>query len=134
EVVGGENVGLGAHVAGGGAGRRPQHATTLVVDRVMIGGPPEEILLERKREVADRADADAGVGTDEVLSPDVVDVPQVRVAVWVERVERSDVPSWPVVSARVVDRPRSEEHTSELQSRSDLVCRLLLEKKKTSRC
>src|SRR5260221_8546676 len=30
------------------------------------------------------------------------------------------------------DRPnRSEEHTSELQSHSDLVCRLLLEKKKT---
>src|SRR2546428_4743009 len=27
---------------------------------------------------------------------------------------------------------RSEEHTSELQSRSDLVCRLLLEKKKIS--
>src|SRR6478672_12836346 len=27
-------------------------------------------------------------------------------------------------------RHRSEEHTSELQSRSDLVCRLLLEKKK----
>src|SRR2546421_10740828 len=28
------------------------------------------------------------------------------------------------------DQARSEEHTSELQSRSDLVCRLLLEKKK----
>src|SRR5438132_8840850 len=28
-------------------------------------------------------------------------------------------------------RGRSEEHTSELQSHSDLVCRLLLEKKKT---
>src|SRR5437868_9533597 len=28
---------------------------------------------------------------------------------------------------------RSEEHTSELQSRFDLVCRLLLEKKKKSR-
>src|SRR5438034_5791285 len=27
-------------------------------------------------------------------------------------------------------RPRTEEHTSELQSHSDLVCRLLLEKKK----
>src|SRR5260221_2758818 len=27
------------------------------------------------------------------------------------------------------DRARSEEHTSELQSHSDLVCRLLLEKK-----
>src|SRR2546428_5900862 len=34
--------------------------------------------------------------------------------------------------ARAVDfHGRSEEHTSELQSRSDLVCRLLLEKKKT---
>src|SRR2546427_8579911 len=28
------------------------------------------------------------------------------------------------------DEPRSEEHTSELQSQSNLVCRLLLEKKK----
>src|SRR2546427_5633968 len=27
-------------------------------------------------------------------------------------------------------RPRSEEHTSELQSQSNIVCRLLLEKKK----
>src|SRR5438034_2526098 len=39
-----------------------------------------------------------------------------------------------VVSARVQSnlgfRVRSEEHTSELQSHSDLVCRLLLEKKK----
>src|SRR2546421_8747780 len=31
---------------------------------------------------------------------------------------------------RHVAHARSEEHTSELQSRSDLVCRLLLEKKK----
>src|SRR5947209_16840575 len=30
-------------------------------------------------------------------------------------------------------RPRSEEHTSELQSRQYLVCRLLLEKKKNKR-
>src|SRR5699024_11365233 len=30
---------------------------------------------------------------------------------------------------RVKDTTRSEEHTSELQSRFDLVCRLLLEKK-----
>src|SRR5437868_13722553 len=29
---------------------------------------------------------------------------------------------------------RSEEHTSELQSRFDLVCRLLLEKKKSASC
>src|SRR2546430_6238201 len=30
--------------------------------------------------------------------------------------------------------PRSEEHTSELQSQSNLVCRLLLEKKKQFDC
>ena len=32
-----------------------------------------------------------------------------------------------------VANSRSEEHTSELQSHSDLVCRLLLEKKKTKK-
>src|SRR2546430_9020751 len=32
----------------------------------------------------------------------------------------------------LVCAPRSEEHTSELQSQSNLVCRLLLEKKKKS--
>src|SRR5688572_32756080 len=31
------------------------------------------------------------------------------------------------------DRARSEEHTSELQSQSNLVCRLLLEKKKKTK-
>src|SRR5688572_7936425 len=36
-----------------------------------------------------------------------------------------------VAGACLVTLPRSEEHTSELQSQSNLVCRLLLEKKKT---
>src|SRR2546430_2980088 len=38
------------------------------------------------------------------------------------------------VRGRAADRVRlrSEEHTSELQSQSNLVCRLLLEKKKTT--
>src|SRR5690625_7451806 len=34
-------------------------------------------------------------------------------------------------TSRHADLSRSEEHTSELQSRGHLVCRLLLEKKKT---
>src|SRR3712207_7333221 len=38
-----------------------------------------------------------------------------------------------VEAARGVDGVRSEEHTSELQSRQYLVCRLLLEKKKKQR-
>src|SRR5688572_32673802 len=43
--------------------------------------------------------------------------------------------SWPTTSSKPVGlyflaETRSEEHTSELQSQSNLVCRLLLEKKK----
>src|SRR5436190_8354418 len=40
---------------------------------------------------------------------------------------------WPagtVLQRELIQIQRSEEHTSELQSHSDLVCRLLLEKKK----
>src|SRR2546430_8344243 len=37
------------------------------------------------------------------------------------------------VSSCPQHQTRSEEHTSELQSQSNLVCRLLLEKKKTTR-
>src|SRR5476649_956158 len=37
-------------------------------------------------------------------------------------------------SPRTIPSSRSEEHTSELQSHSDLVCRLLLEKKKKGFC
>src|SRR3989449_6509361 len=36
-------------------------------------------------------------------------------------------------NADLLDEPRSEEHTSELQSRLHLVCRLLLEKKKKNK-
>src|SRR5207302_9536236 len=37
----------------------------------------------------------------------------------------------PLAQAKAaIERARSEEHTSELQSRENLVCRLLLEKKK----
>src|SRR2546430_13549045 len=38
-----------------------------------------------------------------------------------------------VIVAELGQMMRSEEHTSELQSQSNLVCRLLLEKKKLSR-
>src|SRR5690349_23130136 len=40
--------------------------------------------------------------------------------------QAAEAPRW----APGRERVRSEEHTSELQSRRDLVCRLLLEKKK----
>src|SRR2546428_7416118 len=44
---------------------------------------------------------------------------------WMLVIRNRDVPG-------VIGRVRSEEHTSELQSRSDIVCRLLLEKKKNN--
>src|SRR5688572_32805865 len=44
------------------------------------------------------------------------------------RAQQSSTRSAPAAAA--VRAPRSEEHTSELQSQSNLVCRLLLEKKK----
>src|SRR2546427_7828149 len=44
--------------------------------------------------------------------------------------KRSGRPRSRVSSRPLTTAPRSEEHTSELQSQSNLVCRLLLEKKK----
>src|SRR2546428_10182865 len=59
-------------------------------------------------------------------------LPASRYCTWYWMPERSMI-VWPPteVGANPMQRwVRSEEHTSELQSRSDLVCRLLLEKKK----
>src|SRR5438034_9384639 len=61
--------------------------------------------------------------------------------IWKRRSHRGNPPStpWPKYVSRSLYRfrpggirTRSEEHTSELQSHSDLVCRLLLEKKNIS--
>src|SRR2546430_8427569 len=50
---------------------------------------------------------------------------------WLHRVHRwEDTSCTQSGTAACRSRARSEEHTSELQSQSNLVCRLLLEKKK----
>src|SRR2546430_5501833 len=46
--------------------------------------------------------------------------------------EPADVRDTGLLTHPDADVDRSEEHTSELQSQSNLVCRLLLEKKKTA--
>src|SRR5207249_8442732 len=53
---------------------------------------------------------------------------------WLGRLDLAAHANRPIggFSAGMRKRLRSEEHTSELQSRFDLVCRLLLEKKKYS--
>src|SRR2546430_11436317 len=73
-----------------------------------------------------------------VVNPDLVYSPSKILAV-------NGIPTYLQSIRRGCDRPslrptrhlhpvhiRSEEHTSELQSQSNLVCRLLLEKKKTT--
>src|SRR5699024_11816173 len=51
-----------------------------------------------------------------------------QLAALVERTKNTSLTIMP--GSGLVPENRSEEHTSELQSRFDLVCRLLLEKKK----
>src|SRR2546430_13413454 len=87
----------------------------------MIRRPPRSTLFpyttlfrSRHRPSVDEDVAHVGVGP-------VLEAPRVRLA-------RGDAPRVPFDLAH--PRPvRSEEHTSELQSQSNLVCRLLLEKK-----
>src|SRR3712207_7500511 len=91
----------------------------------MIRRPPRSTLFpyttlfrsrerqQRARAAADRAAADAGARRRSALRP--VAAPRDGHALGVLAAHR-----------------RSEEHTSELQSRQYLVCRLLLEKKKSS--
>src|SRR5207249_6896787 len=58
-----------------------------------------------------------------------IDMPQSAATRWVLLIHQ--IPPKPdYFRVKVGRRLRSEEHTSELQSRFDLVCRLLLEKKK----
>src|SRR2546422_8358659 len=51
-------------------------------------------------------------------------------ALWLAPLAESFSPGRRIGFPRPADEKRSEEHTSELQSRLHLVCRLLLEKKK----
>src|SRR3712207_8684190 len=88
----------------------------------MIRRPPRSTLFPYTTLFRSRTDPRIGNRTDG--SPD-------RTSPCRHRTDR-EVPSHrhvckPIAPTRV---PRSEEHTSELQSRQYLVCRLLLEKKK----
>src|SRR3712207_7956349 len=99
----------------------------------MIRRPPRSTLfpyttLFRSLARVPRREA-AQLGVDAVARADLqLAVDHARV----EAIERADRRAAGAHAAEVVDAAvtRSEEHTSELQSRQYLVCRLLLEKKK----
>src|SRR2546430_2807798 len=89
----------------------------------MIRRPPRSTLfpyttLFRSRNRLDRTDRSRGCAVGRVLDVHEGDLVVRRAGGAAER------------QLPVVDLDRSEEHTSELQSQSNLVCRLLLEKKK----
>src|SRR5436190_2766821 len=86
----------------------------------MIRRPPESTLFPYTTLFRS---LDAGAGRD-ALEPGVRARGRGR---W-KAAERGAVDAF----GRPTPAERSEEHTSELQSHSDLVCRLLLEKKKKS--
>src|SRR2546430_13718324 len=87
---------------------------------LMIRRPPRSTLFPYTtlfRSMANNRDMAYVVRSDRVGAPGFLR--ELREAVW------SVNPNLPL------GKVRSEEHTSELQSQSNLVCRLLLEKKKT---
>src|SRR3712207_8595985 len=95
----------------------------------MIRRPPRSTLFPYTtlfRSVVERVHVAVHRGRDDLQAPAVV-------AVEVDehgRAEEAQLGAVQDALAHVLEGPRSEEHTSELQSRQYLVCRLLLEKKK----
>src|SRR2546428_7669731 len=95
----------------------------------MIRRPPRSTLFPTRRS-SDLTIATAKIGIYRShlyrVRCDMADAPRITVDELRKRMEAGE--DFTIIDVR---NPRSEEHTSELQSRSDLVCRLLLEKKTT---
>src|SRR2546427_7562873 len=84
----------------------------------MIRRPPRSTLFPYT--TLFRSRKDEGVGSAEWSAPEKVEGTVLLELAY----------DLPLVLPQIVGELRSEEHTSELQSQSNLVCRLLLEKKK----
>src|SRR5216683_3049881 len=109
----------------------------------MIYGQPRVVndaaeKLAGLRFLAEHVPPDDGASPDAALGLWAGELP--LATTWRQPVPDPALPPGILVPAHIraragthADVPRSEEHTSELQSRSDLVCRLLLEKKKNKK-
>src|SRR5687768_18232392 len=100
----------------------------------MLRRPPRSTLFPYTTLFRSAATAEAAPGRLPGGGPiAIVDIGSnsVRLVVY-ERLSRSATPLFNEKELCGLDR-RSEEHTSELQSRLHLVCRLLLEKKKKTK-
>src|SRR3712207_8933981 len=93
----------------------------------MIRRPPRSTLFPYTTLFRSVQEAMMTVRTITVTLPEML-------ALQLEAAARSSAQTMDAVVVQALERtvpPRSEEHTSELQSRQYIVCRLLLEKKKT---
>src|SRR2546430_11744452 len=102
---------------------REQRASEVEVTAVSIGNAD----FDSELRTALAMGADRAVRVDFEGAIDPWSVAQVLAAVV-----RREKPDLVLMGKQAVDDDRSEEHTSELQSQSNLVCRLLLEKKKNN--
>src|SRR5688572_31818879 len=97
-----------------------QHSSDLFF--LMIRRPPRSTLFPYTRSsdlvqrIAERVDNVAGRPAIVGELPELLDAERIDLRI--------------LACVQIEDAGRSEEHTSELQSQSNLVCRLLLEKKK----
>src|SRR5690625_7035421 len=87
---------------------------------------PITVVLESEQEIDVQSDFLAEVNEFKGLLEDQKGITSVSPELTDEMIENADIPDEFLSSSG----KRSEEHTSELQSRGHLVCRLLLEKKK----
>src|SRR5699024_12349103 len=108
--------------------------TTLYLTRHATTSPFTVLSLHDALPILEHLVYTQGVGGSSPSGPTILDV--VEPLTWVfsplvERAQQVEAMANGSTMRRVASSSsRSEEHTSELQSRFDLVCRLLLEKKK----
>src|SRR3989454_4137585 len=101
----------------------------------MIRRPPRSTLfpyttLFRSHRRQRRRRPDAHVADEDPVAPQPLGKPGHHTALLFRDARGLSLVRRAVRVTRVTQDPRSEEHTSELQSPCNLVCRLLLEKKK----
>src|SRR5256886_115035 len=87
----------------------------------------EDVRVGRERLLGETEDVPARAGAKQTFSQERAGVPAMALGIVSHCLELSA----DYARTRVQFGRRSEEHTSELQSQSNLVCRLLLEKKET---
>src|SRR3712207_6967144 len=111
-------------MARGRAGQRSRASTRRPdPDRRSAAAPPATDTSSTPPAVPTAADRPRHVATD---------IPAADPRRQPRRPARRPILTSPAPRTAAAAHPRSEEHTSELQSRQYLVCRLLLEKKKTT--